>query len=101
MRLENDDLVGIMLHAAVHPEIQGAVNGVAPEPVTNRAFTQRLGAVLHRPTVLSVPASILRLAVGEFATVLLASQRVVPERISVAGYTFSFSGLDEALADVL
>ncbi len=96
-----EDLVGIMLHAAVHPEIQGAVNGVAPEPVINRVFTQRLGTVLHRPAVLPVPASILRLVIGEFATVLLASQRVVPERISAAGYTFSFSGLDEALADLL
>ena len=96
-----DDLVGIMLHAAANQEIHGPVNGVAPEPVTNRTFTRALAGALRRPAVLPVPASILRLAIGEFATVLLASQRVVPERISEAGYIFSFPHLAEAFADLL
>jgi len=96
-----DDLVGIMLHAAGNQDIHGPVNGVAPEPVTNRDFTQILATALHRPAVLPVPACILKLAIGEFATVLLASQRVVPERIRAAGYIFSFPRLDGALADLL
>ncbi len=96
-----EDLVGIMLHAAGHSHIHGAVNGVAPEPVTNRDFTQALATAVHRPAVLPVPACILRLAIGEFAAVLLASQRVAPEKICKVGYTFSFSRLAPTLGDLL
>ena len=96
-----EDLVGIMFHAAGHPHLHGPVNGVAPEPVTNRVFTQSLGAALHRPAILPVPACLLKVAVGKFAAVLLASQRVVPEKISHSGFAFSFPQLKQALADLL
>ena len=96
-----DDLVGIMLHAAEQESISGPVNAVAPEPVTNRDFTRTLAQALHRPAFFPVPGFILKLALGEFATVLLASQRVVPEKISQAGYRFIFPALKEGLDDLL
>lgn len=96
-----DDLVGIMLHAAEQEGISGPVNGVAPVPVTNREFIRILAQVLQRPAIFPVPAFVLRLALGEFASVLLASQRVMPEKISQAGYRFVFPTLNEGLADIL
>jgi len=96
-----DDLIGIMLYAAGHEEISGPVNGVAPEAVTNAEFTTILARTLHRPALFPVPACLLKLVVGEFATVLLASQRVVPEKITWAGYQFHFPTLPGALADLL
>lgn len=96
-----DDLVGILLYAAEHKEISGPVNGTAPEAVTNAEFTRILARTLHRPALFPVPASLLRLVVGEFAAVLLASQRVVPEKIGRAGYRFLYPTLAQALADLL
>lgn len=96
-----DDLVGIMLHAATHDSVSGPVNGTAPEAVTNSEFTKILAGALHRPALLPVPGFVLKLAVGEFATVLLASQRVIPEKISQAGYQFVFPALSKALANLL
>ncbi len=96
-----DDLVGIMLHAAGQEGVSGPVNGVAPEPVTNREFTRTLAQVLHRPALFPVPGFVLKLALGEFATVLLASQRVIPEKISQAGYRFIFPALKEGLGNLL
>jgi len=70
--------------------------------VTNREFTRSLAQVLHRPALFPVPGFVLKLILGEFATVLLASQRVIPEKISqAAGYRFAFPALKEALEDLL
>lgn len=96
-----DDLIGIMLYAAGRDEISGPVNGVAPEAVTNAEFTGILARALHRPALFPVPACLLKVVVGEFATVLLASQRVVPEKITRAGYQFHFPTLTEGLTDLL
>jgi len=96
-----EDEVGMLLHAATHPEIQGAMNLVSPEPVTNREFTRTLGRVLGRPTVFPVPGFMLRLAVGEFAEVLLGSQRVVPQVALNTCYEFRYPQLDKALERIL
>jgi uncharacterized protein (TIGR01777 family) len=97
-----DDLVGIVLHALRSGELRGPVNAVAPVPVTNREFTEALGKVLSRPTLLPVPAFALRLAVGEMAdALLLASTRVVPRRLEGTGYPFRFPELPAALRHLL
>lgn len=68
--------------------LHGAFNLSAPRPVTNRDFSRALGRALHRPALLSVPRFALRLAVGEFAGEILASQRVVPQRLLESGFVF-------------
>ena len=97
-----DDLVELMLFAAREPGVQGPLNGVAPHPVTNREFTKTLGKVLGRPTFMpSVPGFVLKTMLGEFAQVLLASQRVVPQAAMAHGFAFRFAELEPALRDVL
>lgn len=97
-----DDLIGIMLHAAQCEELSGPVNATAPNPVTNREFTKALGRVLRRPTFLpSVPGFVLRAAMGEFASVLLASQKAIPRAVQAAGYDFAHPQLDEALRSIV
>lgn len=97
-----DDLVELMLFAARTESISGPVNGVAPNPVTNREFTKVLGGVLGRPTVMpAVPAFVLRTMVGDMAQMLLGSQRVVPRAALAAGFTFRFPELEPALRDVV
>jgi uncharacterized protein (TIGR01777 family) len=97
-----DDLVELMLFAAQHESINGPLNGVAPNPVTNREFTKTLGRALGRPTVMpAVPAFVLRTMVGDMAEMLLASQRVLPRAAIAAGCTFRFPDLESALRNVL
>lgn len=97
-----DDLLGAIHHAIITEELSGAVNAAAPNPVTNREFTKTLGRVLHRPTVLPMPAFAAKLALGEMANeLLLASARVVPKRLLESGYEFRFPELEGALRHVL
>ncbi|GAA3736096.1 TIGR01777 family oxidoreductase [Salinactinospora qingdaonensis] len=97
-----DDAVGALRFLLDHPDITGPVNVTAPEPTTNAAYTKALGRVLHRPTVTVAPAPALRLAVGEFADeCVLVSQRVVPERLLAAGYSFRHPDIDSALSDIM
>ena len=83
--------------ALEHESLQGPLNAVAPEQVTNAQFTHVLGEVLHRPSVMHVPLFALKLAFGELTSAALESQRVVPERALALGYTFRHPRLREAL----
>lgn len=97
-----DDVIGVIYHALLHTEVDGALNVVAPAPVSNREFTATLGRVLRRPAVLPVPRGVLHGIFGEMAdATLLASQRAAPERLITVGYTFRHPLLEGALRHVL
>jgi NAD dependent epimerase/dehydratase family enzyme len=82
--------------------LSGPVNAVAPFPVTNEEFTKTLGHVLSRPTIFPMPAFAARLAFGEMAdALLLTGARVVPTKLSNAGYSFLYPRLDASLTHLL
>jgi uncharacterized protein (TIGR01777 family) len=91
------DLVRVVRFAIASAGMNGAVNAVAPNPVTNSEFTEVMGRVLRRPAVLPVPIFALRALFGEGAEVMLASQRVIPERLQRAGFEFDDPTLESAL----
>lgn len=85
-----NDLVRVFIHCLDDASLHGPVNAVSPEPLTNREFTKAVGRVLHRPTIFPMPAFAARLALGEMAdALLLASARVLPERLALAGFRFA------------
>jgi uncharacterized protein (TIGR01777 family) len=97
-----EDLVGAIDHALHTPSLSGPVNGVAPNPVTNRAFTKALAAAVHRPAFFNVPAFVLKAGLGEMAEgLLLQSLRGTPARLLDSGYRFEHPTLEAALAAVL
>lgn len=98
-----DDLVAIYRRAVVDTDLSGPVNAVAPEPVTATEYARTLGAVLHRPALVPVPALGPKLLLGsEGATeVALANQRVLPTRLLVAGHPFHHPNLRSALTALL
>jgi uncharacterized protein len=96
-----DDLVGLIAAAVREPQYVGPVNAVAPGIVTQKEFARALGAALHRPAVVPVPAFALRLALGEAASALLSGQRVEPRRTQALGFRFAFPALDPALAGLV
>jgi len=97
-----DDTLGAILHALEFSALRGAVNVVAPRPVTNRQFTRTLGRVLRRPTVLPMPAVAVHLMFGEMGdTLLLSSTRVQPKKLLAANYPFMHPELETALGHLL
>lgn len=95
-----DDLTGIFTFALENP-VSGAINGTAPNPVTNADFTRALAKALHRPAFFPVPKAALALLFGEMAEVLFDSQRVLPKQTEAAGYKFRYPELAGALKHLL
>jgi NAD dependent epimerase/dehydratase family enzyme len=96
--IHRDDLVRLIIHAIATPDLAGAVNGVAPAPVTNRSFAAALGRALGRPAILPAPAAPLRLALGDFADeLLLSGQKILPAAAMSSGYRFTYPDLACAL----
>lgn len=97
-----DDAVDALYAAITGDNLAGALNVVAPEPVTNRDFARALGRALRRPARVPLPASAARLALGGMADeLLLASQKVIPSRLVGAGFAYRTERLEDALAQLL
>jgi hypothetical protein len=79
----------------------GPINGCAPSPATNRQFSRALGRALRRPAVIPVPPFALKAMFGEMASVMTASQRMIPTRALELGYQFRYAELDGALRAAL
>lgn len=94
-----DDLLGAILWAIRREEVRGPINAVAPEPRSNRAFARDLAAVLRRPAVMPLPATVVKLAFGRMGReLLLSGAPVAPRRLRDGGFRFEFERLREALA---
>jgi hypothetical protein len=95
-----DDLIALIEFSIATTALRGAVNAVAPNPVTNADFTRELAAALHRPAIFPVPAAALKLLLGEMSQVVLGSQRVIPQAALGAGFQFRFTKAGEALQQI-
>jgi len=98
-----DDWVALVAWVIGNPDVVGAFNASAPQPVTNETFSRALGRALGRPYWLPAPAFAMRLLLGrEMADCLiLQGQRVVPTRALASGFLFQFTDVDEALGTLL
>ena len=90
-------LIDFLLH---QQDASGPYNACAPKPVRNREFAKALGASLHRPAVVPMPAFALRVGLGELSLLLLGGQRATPARLLAEGFTFEFNDVRAALDDV-
>jgi uncharacterized protein (TIGR01777 family) len=97
-----EDEVRAIEHLLHAESVSGPVNLTAPEPVTNADFTRAFARQLGRPALLPVPAIALRLLFGQLADeAILASGRVVPERLIASGFEYAHRDLDAGLAAAL
>ncbi|MEW6261259.1 MAG: TIGR01777 family oxidoreductase [Thermodesulfobacteriota bacterium] len=96
-----EDLIRAVRFCIETNTIQGPVNFVSPQPCTNREMVQTIGRILKRPSWMPAPAFALRLILGEFASVLLASQRVLPNRLLQNGFVFRYGTISSALENLL
>ncbi len=99
--VHRDDVVRSILYVMENNEIQGPINMAAPEPVRLKDFCKVLGKVLHRPSLFPVPIFVLRLMVGDMADMLIASQKMIPQKLKSSGFQFRYSHLEDALQAIL
>ncbi|MBJ7287336.1 TIGR01777 family oxidoreductase [Williamsia sp.] len=94
-----EDVCDVFYRAALDDRLSGPVNAVSPEPVRNSEFTDTMGTVLHRPTVMRVPEFAPKLVLTESGagSLALASQRVLPETLAGIGHDFRMPALADAL----
>ncbi|UCD72369.1 MAG: TIGR01777 family oxidoreductase [Syntrophobacterales bacterium] len=95
------DLVGAFLFLMAHREISGPVNLTSPNPVRNEELARALGKAMHRPSLLPAPGFMLQLILGEFGSVLLEGQRVIPQKLVDNGYVFIYPEIDGALQSLI
>jgi uncharacterized protein (TIGR01777 family) len=99
--VHRDDLVRITLYLLDHDTLRGVFNGTAPAPLRNRDFSLVLARQLGRPAALPVPATVLKLGLGEMSRLLLTGQRVIPRRLLDAGFEFHYPEFKAALEHII
>jgi uncharacterized protein (TIGR01777 family) len=96
-----EDLLRAFLFVFDNQDIRGPVNVCSPKPVRNRELTKALGKALSRPSFLKAPAFVIRLVLGEFGSVLLEGQRVIPAKLLRQGFIFQYPEITGALKEVI
>ena len=96
------DLVQAYVFSVENEAVTGAINAVAPEPVTNAVFTKTLGKVLGRPTIFTVPATLVKALFGEMGKeTVLSNLGVLPKRLSELGFQWQYPELEQTLVAAL
>ncbi|MBL0105906.1 MAG: TIGR01777 family protein [Ignavibacteria bacterium] len=95
-----DDIVQIYLLALENTKIEGIVNAVSPDPVTNKSFIKSVSEFKKTLFLIPVPAFVMKIVAGEFAWNLLTGQKVFPDKLVKVGYNFKFPDLNSALSDL-
>jgi uncharacterized protein len=94
------DLAEAFVFLMKHPEISGPVNVCSPNPVRNKDLAKALGRALHRPSFMPAPGFMIKLVLGEFGSVILEGQRVIPKRLLDKGFVFQYADIDQALQSI-
>lgn len=100
--IDLDDLVQAIAFLMDHPEIQGPVNLVSPEPIKQVDFAKELASYFHKPAFFNAPETMLKLIIGEMAEeLLLSSYRVIPKVLQEHGFQFEYTDLSKSFKNQL
>lgn len=96
-----DDLVSMFVYV-LQNNINGIVNAVAPNPISNQELTKAIANQLNMPLILpNIPKTVLKLLLGEMHQLLFDSQRVSSKKIENLGFTFKYYNIKGALESLL
>lgn len=96
-----DDAVRAIQFMIEQDKLEGPINVVAPEPITNKQMTTILGEVLHRPSIISIPKMMLGALFGGGSQMLLSSFKVTPKKLLDNGFTFQYPNFATALQHII
>ena len=95
------DLAEAFAFLMKHPEISGPVNVCSPNPVRNKDLAKALGRALHRPSFIPAPGFMVKLVLGEFGSVILEGQKVIPRRLIESGFVFQYPDIEKTLQGIV
>jgi uncharacterized protein (TIGR01777 family) len=95
------DLAGAFAFLLKHPAITGPVNVCSPNPVRNKDLARALGKALRKPSFTPAPGFMIKLVLGEFGSVILEGQRVIPRKLLENGFVFQYPDIDKALQSIV
>lgn len=95
------DLSEAFIFLLKHPEISCPVNVCSPNPVRNKDLSKTLAKVLHRPSFMPAPGFMVKLVLGEFGSIILEGQRVIPKKLLENGFVFQYADIHKALQDIV
>lgn len=95
------DLAEVFSFLIKHPEVSGPVNVCSPNPLRNKDLAKALGKTLHRPSFFPAPGFMIKLVLGEFGSVILEGQRVLPHRLLKHGFNFQYPDIEKALKSIV
>ncbi len=97
--IHREDLCEIINQSLTDNRWRGVINCVTPSPVTMKDFTHVLGKIMNRPTLITVPGTILKLLLGDGARVVLDGQKVKPNNLERLGFKYKYRQIDDALKE--
>jgi uncharacterized protein len=97
--IDLDDLCNLFIFAIENDKMKGAYNAVAPNPVSNKAFTQAIAKALNRPVwPIKVPKFLLKMALGEMEVVVSGGSEIKNKRIAEeTNFVYEFPNLEKSL----
>lgn len=96
--VSRDDIARAYLHALTTPALRGEYNVAAPSPVRFGELVEALARRGANPVIrVSVPGWLVKVALGEAAQVVLASQRVSGQALQRTGFTYADTDLVRVL----
>lgn len=96
------DLVSMFVFVVENQSVTGAINAVAPKPVSNSEFTKAFGKVLSRPTLFPLPAAVVKTLFGEMGKeTVLSDLGVVPAKLQSLGFEWDSPDLKHTLEEAL
>ena len=95
------DLAEAFAFLSKHPEISGPVNVCSPNPVRNKDLAKALGRALHKPSFMPAPGFMVKLVLGEFGSVILEGQKVIPRKLLENGFVFQHADIHKALQGIV
>ncbi|MFC1835594.1 TIGR01777 family oxidoreductase [Thermodesulfobacteriota bacterium] len=96
-----EDLCRAAVHLMENEALRGPFNFTAPAPVRNSDLARAIGKTLGRPSFMPAPGFMIKLVLGEFGSVLLKGQRVIPKALEASGFKFEYRSVKQALGDLL
>ncbi|MDX8367274.1 TIGR01777 family oxidoreductase [Cytobacillus sp. IB215665] len=96
-----DDVCRAIAYVISNKNVHGPVNITAPNPETMKGFGMKIGEALRKPHWLPMPAIALKLLLGEMSMLIVEGQKVLPDVLSVEGFTFRYQHLEDALSALL
>ena len=96
-----EDLISAVMFIIKNQDIKGPVNFCAPNPVRNRDFAKALGRILSRPSFMRAPSFMIRTLMGEMGSIVMSSQRVVPDKLLKNGFEFQYPDVEKALNNLI